>query len=211
MTCSSPAPAAKARRTFRRALTALAPAACAFALAGCLGEPKLEDRWTRIDFASANHTAGQAVTPGVSDSFAVVANVTYRRILTGFAVAELRASNTVANGTVTLAPDASREPMAYDIDRILANSVSVGRAVRPVTGWDHLIQTLPLSFRATPPASVDTTGATSGLFLLCYLGSGVEIELPDGSDSIAITPFPSAQYQVLPVGLKLTLGTAPTP
>lgn len=211
MTNVLPVPAAKARRSFRRALAVLALAVSAAPLAGCLGEPKIEDRWTRIDLASANHSPGQAVTPGARDSIAVVATITYRSILTGFAVAELRASNTVPSGTVTLAPDASREPMAYDIDRILASSVSVGRAVRPITGWDHLVQTLPLSFSAVPPASLDSTGATSGLFLLCYLGSGEEIELRDGSDSIAITPFVSTQYRILPVGMKLTLATVPTP
>lgn len=211
MTTRFPAPAAKARRVLRPALAVLALAACAVPLAGCLGAPKIEDRWTRIDLASANHTPGQAVAPGVRDSVAVVARITYRAIVTGYAVAELRASATLTGGDVTLSPDASREPMAYDIDRILANSVSVGRAVRPITGWDHLVQTLPLSFGAVPPASVDTTGATAGLFLLCYLGSGERIELRDGSDSIAVTPFPSAQYQILPVGMKLTLGTTPAP
>ena len=211
MTTAVPVPAAKARRGIRRALAVLALAAGAAPLAGCLGEPKIEDRWTRLDFASANHVPGQALAPGVRDSFSVVANITYRSILTGFAVAELRASSTLSNGSVTLDPGASREPMAYDIDRILSNSVSVGRAVRPVTGWDHLIQTLPLSFGAVPPASLDSTGAAPGLFLLCYLGSGEEIELRDGSDSIAITPFVSTQYRILPVGMKLTLATAPTP
>lgn len=200
-----------ARRLFRRALAGLAVAACALPAAGCLGEPKIEDRWTRIDLSSANHTPGQAVAPGVRDSVSVAARITYRSILTGFAVAEMRASNTVPNGSVTLAPDASREPMASDIDRILANSVSVGRAVRPVTGWDHLIQTLDLSFGAVPPAMVDSTGATTGLFLLCYLGSGEEIELQDGSDSIAITPFVSTEYLILPVGMKLAVAPVPAP
>lgn len=180
--------ATRARRASRRAAALLALAACTASLAGCLGAPKIEDRWTRIDLASANHAPGQSVPPGVRDSVMLVARITYRAIVTGYAVAELRASGSVANGDVTLSPDASREPMAYDIDRILANSVSVGRTVHPITGWDHLVQTLPMSFAAVPPASVDTTGATSGLFLLCYLGSGEEIELRDGSDSIAITP-----------------------
>lgn len=203
--------APEARRPARRALAALALAGCALTAGGCLGEPKIEDRWTIIDIASSNHTPGQAVTPGVRDSISLVARITYRSILTGYAVAELRASSTVPNGAVTLSPDASREPMAYDIDRILANSVSAGRTVRPVTGWDHLIQTLDLSFAAVPPATVDTTGTTTGLFLLCYLGSGEEIELANGQDSIAITPFVSTQYQILPVGMKLTLAPVPTP
>lgn len=203
--------AREARRLGRRALAALALAACALPVAGCLGAPKLEDRWTRVDMDSANHAPGQAVAAGVRDSVAVAARITYRAIVTGYVVAEMRASNTVPNGSVTLAPDASREPMANDIDLILANSVSVGRTVRPVTGWDHLIQTMDLSFGAVPPASLDSTGATTGLFLLCYLGSGERIELRDGSDSIAITPFPSAQYHILPVGLKLHVAPVAQP
>ena len=206
-----PVPALTARRFVRRAAAVLALAACALPLSGCFDAPKIEDRWTRIDLEGANHVPNQFVTPGVRDSIALTATIIYRSILTGYAVAELRASSTIGNGSVVLHPDAKREPMALDIDRILANSVSVGRVVRPVTGWDHLMQTLDLSFAAVPPASVGTGGATSGLFLLCYLGSGEEIELSDGSDSVAITPFVSTQYQILPVGMKLTLATAPTP
>jgi hypothetical protein len=202
---------ATAGRRARRAAALLVLAAAALPLASCLGKPEVEDRWTLIEIVSANHTPGQAVTPGARDSIAMVARVTYRSILTGYAVAELRASNTVANGTVTLAPDADRPTMASDIDRILANSVSAGRVVRAVTGWDHLVQTMDLSFAAVPPASLDTTGATSGLFLLCYLGSGERIELRDGSDSIAVTPFLSSQYQILPVGMKLALAPVPQP
>jgi hypothetical protein len=203
--------ASTAGRRARRAAALLVLAAALPALAGCLGKPTIEDRWTRIDLVSSNHTQGEAVAPGVRDSIALVARITYRSILTGYAVAELRASNTVPSGTVTLAPDADRPMMASDIDRILAGSVSVGRVVRPFTGWDHLVQTMPLSFAAVPPAMVDTSGATSGLFLLCYLGSGERIELRDGSDSIAVTPYVSSAYQILPVGMKLSLATVPVP
>lgn len=211
MTSGFPAPARRARRHLRRAVAALVLAACALPVAGCLGAPRIEDRWTRIDLASASLTPGQALAPGARDSIALVARVTYRSILTGYAVAEMRASNRLANGAVTLSPDASREPMASAIDSILANSISVGRVVKPVTGWDHLIQTMDLSFGAVPPAMVDSTGATSGLFLLCYLGAGEKIELRDGSDSISITPYPSSQYHILPVGMKLTLAAPVTP
>jgi hypothetical protein len=207
----TPNEATTAWRRARRAAALLVVVAGALPLAGCLGKPTVEDRWTRIDLVSANHSQGQAVAPGVRDSIALVARVTYRSILTGYAVAELRASNTVPSGTVTLAPDADRPTMASDIDRILAGSVSVGRVVRPVTGWDHLVQTMALSFAAVPPAMVDTSGATSGLFLLCYLGSGVKIELRDGSDSIAVTPYLSSAYEILPVGMKLSLATVPVP
>jgi len=40
-----------------------------------------------------------------------------------------------------------------------------------------------------------------GLFLLCYLGSGVKLELPSGADSIVVTPYNSSAYEILPVGM----------
>ena len=47
---------------------ALAKLAAALVLlasaAGCLGAPKLEDRWTRIDMKGANLAAGQTVSSG---------------------------------------------------------------------------------------------------------------------------------------------------
>jgi hypothetical protein len=92
--------------------------------------------------------------------------------------------------------------MAQDIDRILLNSVSMGRAIRAVTGWDHLIQRVDFNFSAPVPAAGDSSmGPGGGLFLLCYLGSGVKLELPSGADSIIVTPYNSSNYQILPVGM----------
>lgn len=174
---------------------------------GCLGRPEVEDRWTILDIESSNVSSGQSLQAGASESISVRTAITYRRIVTGFAVAELRASSTIATGGVAVHPDAPRAAMAQDIDRILANSVSIGRSVRAVTGWDHLIQPIQFDFRATPSATVDSAGvsigATTGLFLLCYLGSGVEIELPGGRDSTVVTPFASTPNEILPIGLEL--------
>jgi hypothetical protein len=100
--------------------------------------------------------------------------------------------------------------MAQDIDRLLANSVSVGRQTRAVTGWDHLIQHIDFTFDAWAPSVADSGRATTGVFLVCYLGSGEEIEIPGQPDSIAVTPFASTPYQILPVGMELRLA-APTP
>jgi hypothetical protein len=105
-------------------------------------------------------------------------------------------------------PDADRLRMATDMDRLLATSVSMGREARAVTGWDHLIQHIDFSFTGVVPGTVTDslgTGPTAGLFLVCYLGSGVEIELPSGADSVIVTPYPSAPYQILPVGLPVTV------
>jgi hypothetical protein len=170
------------------------------AIGGCLGKPEIEDRWTRIDVSNANLTPNQRLTAGSTAPIALRATITYRAILTGFAVAELRAS-TVPISQVIVAPDADREPMARDIDRILANSVTLGRATRAVTGWDHLMQPIDFAFDGHVPSGTDSTGA--GLFLLCYLAQGEEVERADGSDTLVVTPFDSIQYEILPVGIEL--------
>lgn len=197
------------KRRLRHGLPSACAVVLALASAGCLGEPELEDRWTRIDITGANVTNGQNVTAGSALPVQIGADITYRRILTGFAVAELRASTTMAPGALRMRSDADRLQMATDIDQLLATSVSMGRMTRAVTGWDHLIQHIDFTFAGQVPAGSVTdstgTGPLAGLFLVVYMGSGVEIELPDGSDSIAVTPFRSGEYQVLPVGMPLTV------
>jgi len=175
---------------------------------GCLGEPKLEDRWTRVDLRGASLATGQQVTAGASLPVTVSSDITYRRIVTGYAVAELRASTTLAPGMLQLRPDGDRLRMANDMDRLLATSVSMGRGVRAITGWDHLIQHVDFAFTGVVPSTVTDstgTGPVAGLFLVCYLGSGVKLELPSGADSIIVTPFLSNPTQILPVGLPLTV------
>jgi len=118
----------------------------ALLVAGCFDEPKLEDRWTRLDVVGSNVAPFQVFSAGSADSITVEAKVTFRRILTGYAVIELRAS-TIPTSAVVLHPEAPRLPMATDIDSILANSVSCGRATRAVTGWDHLVQRIVVILR----------------------------------------------------------------
>lgn len=194
--------AAPGRPGARRTASAVAGMLLAIAASGCLGRPGVEERWTRIDLESASVAPHEMVAAGQARAIDVRVAVTYRSILTGVAVAELRAS-AVAPGAVTLEPDAPRPRMAEDIDRVLANSVTLGRATRPVTGWDHLIQHIDFSFVGSVPAYADSASSPTGLFLVCYLGSGEEIERADGTDSLVVTPFPSAQYEILPVGLEL--------
>ena len=172
------------------------------AASGCFDAPKIEDRWTRVDLLGSNLAPGAALPAGSADSITASVDVIYRRIVTGYAVAELRSSS-VPTTAVVLAPNAPRVPMAQNIDLILANSVTRGRAVRAVTGWDHLIQHIDFSFLGTVPATVDSSSA--GLFLLCYLGSGVKIERPGQADTVIVTPFTSQPYQILPVGLELAV------
>jgi hypothetical protein len=171
--------------------------------AGCLSEPKIEDRWTRLDLDGASVAYGQAMPQGI-DSISVQAAITFRRIVTGYAVVELRASTTLTAADVALQPGADRVREAQDIDAILANSQPLGRATRAVTGWDHLIQRLDLGFRANVPAVLDSGGTPAGLFLVAYLADGDKIELPRGGDTLVITPMPSVPNQLLPIGLELT-------
>lgn len=194
---------------FSRAARGLAPLAALLLVPGCLGRPGVQDRWSRIDLLGANVTNLQPITPGVPESLSVSADLYYRSILTGFAVADLRVSGTLAPGAVQVSPDAPRDVMASDIDQVLANSVSVGRATRAVTGWDHLIQHLDLAFSGTVPASMPAGQAPSGrpvgAFLIVYLGSGQKIERVDGGDTLIVTPFNSTAYQILPIGVSFTL------
>jgi hypothetical protein len=168
-------------------------------LAGCFDEPKIEDRWTRVDIDGSSLTPFQTLSAGARESITVQAKVTFRRVLTGYAVIEQRASS-IATTAVAIHPDAPRVPMATGIDSVLANSVSCGRAIRAVTGWDHLIQNLNLGFTGAVPATAN------GLFLLAYLADGDEIELPNGADSVVITPYTSTPYEILPVGMELGIG-----
>jgi hypothetical protein len=204
----SPQPAV-ARRV-RIAVAMLPLALLAWAASGCMGleAPKLEDRWTRVDMPGASLAVGQAVTAGSTIPVQVSSDIIYRRIVTGYAVAELRASTTFTPAMLQLRPDGDRLRMANDIDQLLATSVSMGRMTRAITGWDHLIQHIDFSFSGVVPGTVTDstgTGPVAGLFLVCYLGSGVKLELPSGADSIIVTPFPSNPNQILPVGLPLTV------
>lgn len=179
----------------------------AVTLAGCFDKPKIEDRWTRVDVLGSSPVPRQTLPPGTMQAITMHTTITYRSILTGFAVAELRAGDSLAASQMAMDPDAPRVAMAEGIDVILQHSRSLGRATRAVTGWDHLIQPLDFTFNAATPTGPDSTWGGSRLFLLCYLGSGERIEIQGQPDSIAITPFISSEHQVLPVGMDLYVGT----
>ena len=193
------------RNILHRSRWAIVPLALAtIGSVGCLGEPEIDERWTLIEFTSMSPSPQGSATAGQSLDVSVRGRITYRQILTGFLVAEIRYSPTVTPASVALHPDVHNLQNAQDVDRILANSVTAGRATRAVTGWDHLMQEIPLSFTAQIPDSA----ANGGIYLLLYMGEGDEIRLEDGSDSLVVTPFVSSDYEVLHTGYALGIASA---
>jgi hypothetical protein len=173
----------------------------AVALGGCLGEPDIDKRWTMVEFLAETPSPGDALPGGQAASVSVKGRITYRRILTGFVIAEVRYSPTLSATSVNLNPTEHDARNAESVDLILANSVTAGRATRIVTGFDHLMQEVDLSFTAQVPDSL----YGGGLFLLLYMGEGEEIELPGGGDSLVVTPFVSSDQEILHTGFPLTI------
>jgi len=209
MTCTQPNNTNATRVSFlrrrRRGLAALPIAVGLMTLAGCLGEPEIDERWTLLEFVSVNPQVGTTPPSDQPIDVTVSSRITYRSILTGFLVAEVRYSDTVAPSSVSLNPNLHTAPIASDIDRILANSVTAGRATKVITGWDHLMQSVNLSFTALVPAAMFANGPTpvGGLYLILYVGEGDEIRRQDGTDSLVVTPFVSTDYELLHTGFVL--------
>jgi len=205
-----------APRQWKRTRTwaaAVLPALALVSLPGCvLDEPEIDKRWTVLEFVDVTPQPGQTSPGGQPLNVSVKGRITYRDILTGFLVAEVRYSDTISPASVPLDPTENTLEAAQAIDYILANSVTAGRATRAVTGFDHLMQDIDLSFTATVPPEMYAGGATAGrgLYLLLYMGAGDEIELANGADSLVVTPFVSTQYEVLHNGFALRI-TPPVP
>jgi len=176
------------------------------ALTGCLDEPEIEERWTRVDILSSNVTPGTTLD-GDSSSVTLRTAVTFRALRTGFLVAEVRVADSLTVDQVLVDPTADRLTVSREIDRVLAGSVTAGRATRAITGWPHLIHEMNLTFDArVAGAAFDSAGvAPTGVFLLAYLADGEEVELEDGSDSLVVTPWPTDDYEVLHTGIELSL------
>jgi hypothetical protein len=173
------------------------------ALWGCLDEPDIDETWTKLEFLSVAPGPKQAPSASQPINVRVKGRVTYRSILTGFLVAEVRYSPTIAPSSVALNPDEHTLRDAESIDRILANSVTAGRATRASTGFDHLMQDVDLNFAATVPAGY--APGTGGLYLLLYMGDGEEVERVNNTDTLIVTPFVSTQKEVLHTGFAINI------
>jgi hypothetical protein len=172
--------------------------------AGCLGEPEIDERWTLVELVSSSPGPGARLPADRDIDIRVRGRITYRDIETGFLVAEARYAENLDRRGMGLDPDVHDLGAALEIERILENSVTAGRATKAVTGFDHLMQTVDLAFTARVPAALGNTPPDSvlhrGLFLVLYLGEGDEIELQDGRDSLVVTPFRVEETEVLFTG-----------
>jgi hypothetical protein len=70
------------------------------------------------------------------------------------------------------------------------------------------MQDFNLAFTAQVPAALTAPGAPGGLYLVLYMGSGDEIRLQNGTDSLVVTPFVSTDKEVLHSGYTLNLSAA---
>jgi hypothetical protein len=171
-------------------------------LGSCLGEPDVDERWTLLEMVSVSPQPNQSRSASQPLDVSVTGRVTYRDIVTGFMVAEVRYSPTLTPMSLPFDKDEHTEELASSVDQVLANSVTAGRATRAVTGWDHLMQDVNFNFTASVPPAVLTSG---GLFLVLYMGSGDEIELQNGEDSLVVTPFVSGDREILHTGFPITI------
>jgi hypothetical protein len=199
----------------KRPVAAPALGALLMLLPGCLGEPEIQERWTLLEILDAGPTDLAAYSVGAAATPVTVrARITYRELLTGFLVADLRACPAVTTDDTRLDRDDDPLAVARDVDFVLQNSVSVGADAVPVTGWDHLIQELDITFdggllaATAADSSVASAGtgvvAASGLFLLLYFSDDVEeVELRSGEEIEVITPTFSTQRDILSAGIEI--------
>ena len=200
-------------RRFSRAAAPLAVAAVL--LPGCLGEPPIEERWTLLEVLDGPDVS--SVTPGTTTPISLNARITFRELLTGFVIAEVRASETLTVDDVNFQNHDDPLGMARDVDRILAESTSLGFAARAVTGFPHLMQDIPLTINAglpppTPNGAVADSiaaagvGPATGIFLLVYFGDVEDVELSNGTEVQVVTPWPSEPNEILSAGVELVQG-----
>jgi hypothetical protein len=179
-------------------------------LPGCLGEPPIEERWTLLEITEATPTDAAAFSVGGSTEVTVKGRIIFREVLTGFLVAEVRASDALTTNDTVLDEDERFRDKATDVDTILQNSISLGFDAVPVTGFDHLIRditftfdagTIPLGANGMPANPVDPTG----LFLVLYFGDVDEVELQDGTEIEVVDPTFSTDAEILSTGMELII------
>jgi len=194
-----------------RLLSLVLGLASALVVNGCLREPEIEERWTNLEIVATDVDGEIPVDTASGEMINVSAEITFRKILTGAFVAELRASDTITSDMVNLDPETRTIGTAEDVDFILENSVTAGRDFRTVTGFPELQRTVDFQFGTFVPLAEHMAGPATGHFLVLYMGSEEEVENEAGEDSVVITPFPSGEYEILHKGVAIPLTATPPP
>jgi len=126
------------------------------ACVGCLGEPEIDERWTLLEITESDPRPGEALSASQTLAMTVSSLITYRDIRTGFLVAEVRYSDSLGPSALNLDMDDHNEEMTGRVEQVLNNSVTAGRGVKAVTGFDHLEQRINFAFDAIIPAGMFT-------------------------------------------------------
>ncbi len=193
----------------RGAIALVLPSLLAAAGAGCLGDPPVEERLTRLEILSASPVDAEAFAVGGTTRVDMRVRITYREILTGSLVGELRASESLTANDTALEAEESWEEKSENVDLILENSVSLGFDAIPATGWDHLVQEVDLTFDAgtvqmDASGLAPAIGAPTGLFIIFYFASEVEeVELENGDEIEVVVPLLSRDHPILYAGIEI--------
>lgn len=175
----------------------LAGLASLLLLSGCLGEPEIEDRWTRLDVVEVEDGA---IDPETDDpALRIRGRITYRTILTGSLIMEIRSSDTFGAKDLDLREEADRLVATRQIVTLLESSGTQASATRVATGFDRLIQEVDFFF----PGSLPTPGPGGSLYAVFYFGDVDEIDVPgEQEDIVVITARDFEAEHILP-GAKL--------
>jgi len=184
-------------------------------LAGCLGEPPIEERWTHLEMTSFAVPDTVALAPGDMVTVEVDARVTFRQLMTGFLVGEVRVSSTLTPDSLAL-DDEDLILASESVDYLIRNSVPVSRGVKGLAGFPQLRRRVPFAFDVRVPSDAGPAyqpggGSATGLFLVLYMGEGEEIELEDGRDSLVVTPFTTREHEILATALAIDFAAPVVP
>ncbi len=180
-------------------------------LAGCQGEPPVEERWTHLEMIGVTVPDSAGLQPGDRVTVRLDGRVTFRRLVTGFLVGEVRTAAELSADSLAL-DDEDLVLASESVDHLLRRSTPVARAVKALAGFPQLRRTVPMEFTVDVPATPGSVDGTApSLFLVLYMGDGEEIELADGRDSLVVDPFDTHEDEVLAQGRPLAFAPGGTP
>ncbi|MEZ4650279.1 MAG: hypothetical protein R3E97_16145 [Candidatus Eisenbacteria bacterium] len=183
-----------------RGLLALACVLAMPTLGGCLGAPEIEDQWTRLDVVEVESGAIDPVTDEAG--LRVRGRITFRSILTGSLIMEIRSSETLGAKDVDLRDEADRLVTTRQIQTLLESTGASGGSSRAVTGFDRLIQEVDFYF----PGGVPAAPAGGAVFAVFYFGDVEEVREPGGGETVVITARDFESEHILPGAYVLAEG-----